>query len=127
MNFWDFVWLLVMSFFFVAYLMILFMIFVDIFRDRQMGGWGKAGWCALVFIFPLLGSLIYLIVRGNSMARRQTEEAQERRVVQDEYIRSVAGAAPSSPAKQVAEAKALLDSGAISAQEYDAMKAKALA
>jgi hypothetical protein len=128
MDFWKFIWLLVMSFFFVAFLMILFMIFIDIFRDRETGGWAKAGWTFLVFVFPFLGSLIYLIVRGGGMARRRNEENQMRRAAQEEYIRSVAGAGSvAAPTGRVAEAKALLDSGAITPEEFSRLKAKALA
>jgi hypothetical protein len=127
-NFLEFVWFLLVSFFFVAFLMILFMIFVDIFSDRETGGWAKAGWIFLVFVFPILGVLIYLIVRGGSMARRRVEGAQMRRAAQEEYIRSVAGSGTAAtPAEQVAEAKALLDSGAITPQEFASLKAKALA
>ncbi|HEX5578115.1 MAG TPA: PLDc N-terminal domain-containing protein, partial [Candidatus Limnocylindria bacterium] len=70
MNFWDFFWLLVWSFFFVAYLMILFHIFGDLFRDH-MSGWLKALWVLFLIIAPFLGALIYLIARGHGMAERQ--------------------------------------------------------
>lgn len=130
MEFWDYFWLIVASFFFIAFLMMLFAVFADIFRDRETSGWAKAGWSVLVLVFPLLGSLIYLIARGNTMARRQTEQARAGVSFPGDDGRATAMAGTgqlSSPAAQVAQAKALLDSGAISAQEYADLKAKALA
>lgn len=124
-SFWDFLWTTIWVFFFVAFLMMLFSLFADIFRDHELSGWGKTGWCILLIFFPIIGSLIYLIVRGKGMARRQSREMAEYRARQDEYIRSVAST--SSPADQLAQAKALLDSGAITQQEYATMKAKVLA
>lgn len=124
-SFWDFLWTTIWVFFFVAFLMVLFSLFADIFRDHELSGWGKAGWCILLIFFPIIGSLIYLIARGKGMARRQGREMAEHRARQDEYIRSVAST--SSPADQLAQAKALLDSGAITQQEYATVKAKVLA
>lgn len=124
-SFWDFLWTTIWVFFFVAFLMMLFSLFADIFRDRELSGWGKAGWCILLIFFPIIGSLIYLIARGKGMARRQGREMAESRARQEEYIRSVAST--SSPADQLAQAKALLDSGAITQQEYATVKAKVLA
>lgn len=123
-SFWDFFWTTVWVFFVIAFLMMLFSLFADIFRDRDLSGWGKALWTILLIVFPVLGALIYLIVRGSGMARRQGREVAEYRAREEEYIRSVASG--SSPADQLARAKALLDSGAITAQEYAAVKAKVL-
>lgn len=124
-SFWDFLWTTIWVFCFVAFLMMLFSLFADIFRDHEMGGWGKAAWCILLIFLPFLGALIYLIVRGKGMARRQSREMSEHQARQEEYIRSVAST--SSPADQLVQAKALLDSGAITQQEYASMKAKVLA
>jgi hypothetical protein len=128
-SFWDFLWTTIWVFFFIAFLMMLFSLFADIFRDQELSGWGKTGWCILLIFLPILGSLIYLIVRGKGMARRQGREMAEYRARQDEYIRSVASTSSptSSPADQLAQAKALLDSGAITQQEYATVKAKVLA
>jgi hypothetical protein len=125
-SFWDFFWIVVASFFFVAYLMILFHIFADIFRDGSLGGWGKALWSVFIIFMPFLGALVYLVARGSGMAERSLAQAQEYQAQQAEYIRSVAGDA-ADPVSKVAQAKSLLDSGAITQQEFDAMKAKALA
>ncbi|MEW1953451.1 SHOCT domain-containing protein [Terrabacter sp. NPDC080008] len=127
MDFWSFFWLLVWSFFFVAYLMILFHIFGDLFRDKELGGFAKVVWVVVLLVFPFLAALVYLIVRGHGMAERQLQGAMEQKAMQDEYIRSVAAPTAASPAAQLSQAKALLDSGAITSAEYDALKSKALA
>ena len=126
MNFWQFFWLLVWSFFFVAFLMALFQIVVDLFRDQELSGWWKALWLIFILFLPVLGALVYLIARGNGMAKRQMRDATEARQATDAYIQSVAGQS-SSPAEQITKAKGLLDSGAITQAEFDALKAKALA
>ena len=123
MSFWDIVWFIFITFMFVAYLMILFSILGDLFRDKDTGGFAKALWViALVFV-PFLTALIYLIARGHGMAERSAQQAVEMKKAQDEYIRDVAGA---TPTEEIAKAKALLDSGAISQAEFDKLKTKAL-
>jgi len=124
-TFWDFFWLMLWGFFFVAYLMVLFQIIVDIFRDPALGGWARAGWLIALLLFPPLTALIYLIARGRSMGEREMDRYQQSRAATDEYIRSVA--APVDPAGQIANAKGLLDSGTITQAEFDQLKAKALA
>ena len=125
MGFWNFFWLLIWSFFFVAYLMALFHIFGDLFRDRQLGGWSKALWLVFLLIAPFLGALVYLIARGGGMARRQAEAMRQTQAETEQYIQSVA--AQRSPTDQVTAAKALLDDGSITQIEYEGLKAKALA
>ncbi len=124
MSFFEVFELIVISFFFFAYLMVLFSILTDLFRDPEVGGWGKAVWVVLLIVLPLLTSLVYLIVRGRGMAGRQAAVAVSSRHRADEYIRSVAAV---SPTDQIKDAKALLDSGAITAAEFATLKAKALA
>jgi Short C-terminal domain len=125
-SFWDFFWLLIWTFFLVMYLMILFQIIADLFRDKDLSGWWKALWIIFLIIFPFLAALIYLIARGRSMAERQAGEMRQAQVATDQYIKSVASQG-SSPADQIASAKSLLDSGAITQQEFEQLKAKALA
>jgi hypothetical protein len=125
MSFWDVFWLIVITFAFVAFLMVMFMIFSDLFRDRETSGWAKAIWVIALICVPLLSSLIYLIVRGPSMTDRQMRNAAEMKQMQDAYIKDVAGTSP-SPADQIAQAKAMLDAGVISQPEYDRLKEKAL-
>jgi hypothetical protein len=123
MSLSDVIWAIIVSFAFVAYLMVMFIIISDLFRDRDTSGWVKAVWIVALIFLPLLTSLIYLIARGGGMAERGARQAEAMKQAQDAYIRDVAG---SSPADQIEKAKALLDSGAISQQEFDRLKAKAL-
>ncbi|MDF3043902.1 MAG: hypothetical protein K0R30_130 [Ornithinibacter sp.] len=125
MSFWEAVWLIVISFAFIAYLMAMFMIIVDLFRDSSVSGVMKAVWLVLLIVVPLVTALVYLAVRGDGMAERTAEHHRDARQAQDEYVRSVARG--SGPAEQIAEGKRMLDAGAITATEFDALKAKALA
>jgi len=124
MSFWDIIWFIIVSFAFVAYLMILFNIVTDLFRDKSVSGGMKAVWMIGLVFLPFLIAVIYLIVRGKGMAERQNEAVQHVRAAQDEYIRSVAS---SSPAEENAKAQQLLDSGTITPEEFAALKAKAMA
>lgn len=124
MDFWDSFWLIVYGFFFVAYLLVLFQVVADLFRDRDLSGWWKAVWLLFLIFLPVLTALVYLIARGRGMARRQGEVANEARRETESYIREVAGTAP---ADQIATAKQLLDSGTITPVEFDRIKTKALA
>lgn len=123
-NFWDFMWLLFTTFVLVAYLIVLFQIIVDLFRDRNLGGFSKALWFIFLIFMPFLTALIYVIARGRGMSERQLASLQQARSETDAYIRNVAG---KSPADQIADAKVLLDNGTISADEFARLKAKALA
>ncbi len=123
-SFWDLIWWFLTIFIFVAYLFALFAIIGDLFRDRKLNGWAKAIWIFFLIFFPIMTALIYLIARGRGMGERQVAAAQQYKAAQDDYIKQVAG---TSPADQIAQAKSLLDSGAISPAEYEALKAKALA
>ena len=125
-GFWDFILWMFWIFVFVAYLMVIFSIIGDLFRDDSLNGWLKAIWIIFLIFVPFLTALIYLIARGNGMQKRSIAQAQELRAAQDAYIRQTAGSG-SSAADDIAKAKSLLDSGAISRAEFDALKAKALA
>jgi hypothetical protein len=126
MSFWDVVWFIFISFAFVAYLMVLFSILGDLFRDRGTSGGMKALWIVALVFLPLLTSLIYLIARGGGMADRSAQAAERQRVQQEAYIRDVAQTPSSSATDQITQAKALLDAGVISQAEYDTLKQKAL-
>ena len=117
-SFWFFIW--------IAALMVWFRCIFDMFGDRTLSGWGKAGWALLLIFVPWLGALIYLIARGRSMTDRQLDAVAQQQAAQEKYIQQVAGTS-TGPADQIASAKTLLDSGAISATEFDTLKAKALA
>ncbi|MDT2009428.1 hypothetical protein FXW78_46470 [Rhodococcus opacus] len=123
-GFWEFFWFIVVFFALMAYLMVLFSIITDLFRDRETSGWVKALWVLFLFVVPFLSALIYLVVRSGSMAQRSMAAAEEAKKVQDRYIREVA--AGKSPAEQIADAKALYDSGAITEAEFHTLEAKVL-
>ena len=114
-------------FLFFAWFMCLFWVFGDIFRSRDLGGVAKTIWVIFVIILPWLGILVYLIARGDGMQERQLEQAKAMHAAQADYIRSVARSSGGSTTDQIASAKSLLDSGAITQAEFDALKAKALA
>lgn len=117
-------WTMLVFFAWIIWFWMLISVLADIFRRHDTSGWSKAAWTLFVIILPFVGVLIYLIAEGKSMAERNAR-AQERAVAQtDDYIRSVANTGDS--ASQIAKAKELLDSGAITATEYDTLKAKAL-
>jgi ABC-type multidrug transport system fused ATPase/permease subunit len=122
-NFWDVVWLMVSTFFFVAYLIIMFQIVVDLFRDDELGGGSKVLWVIGLIFLPVLTAIIYIVARGQGMATRQRASMQRARSDTEAYIKGVAGR---TPAAEIAEAKALLDAGTISQAEFDRLKAKAL-
>ena len=122
-NFWDIVWLMVSTFFFIAYLIIMFQIVVDLFRDKDLGGGSKVVWMIGLIFIPVLTALIYIIARGKGMAERQHATMQRAKTDTEQYIREVAG---KTPAQQIGDAKALLDAGTINQSEFDKLKAKAL-
>ena len=123
-NFAQTIWLVFEFFIFVAYMMVLFHIVVDPFRNTEMSGFSKAVWILGLIFIPLLTAVIYIIANGGKMAERQKQVMERARSDTDAYIRQVAG---KSPAEQIADAKSLLDSGTISADEFAKLKAKALA
>jgi ABC-type transport system involved in multi-copper enzyme maturation permease subunit len=114
-------------FLFFAWFMCLFWIFGDIFRSKDLGGVARTLWVLFVIFVPWLGILVYLIVRGKGMQERQLEQMRDVQRAQNDYIKSVAGGASKGAADQIASAKALLDSGAITQAEFNQLKAKALA
>ena len=114
-------------FLFFAWFMCLFWVISDIFRSKDLSGVAKTFWVFFVIILPWRGILVYLIERGHGMQERQLEQAHEMNAAQTEYIRSVAGSSGGSSTDQIASAKSLLDSGAITQAEFEALKAKALA
>ncbi|MEI8081705.1 MAG: SHOCT domain-containing protein [Actinomycetes bacterium] len=113
-------------FLFFAWFMCLFWVLGDIFRSKDMGGVAKTIWIFFVIIIPWLGILVYIIARGKGMHERQLEQAKEMQAAQADYIKSVAGNSDSAT-DQIASAKSLLDSGAITQDEFNALKTKALA
>jgi hypothetical protein len=123
--FLDVMWSIFIFFAWVIWIWFLITILADIFRRHDLSGWGKAGWTVFVIFVPFLAALIYLISQGSAMAQRNVEQAQAAQSQADDYIRSVA--ATTDPSEQIKRGKELLDSGAITPDEYAALKAKALA
>ena len=118
-NFWDIFWWFIYVYAFFAFLFALFVIIGDIFRDRELNGWWKAVWIVFLAFLPVLGVLVYLIARGKGMTERARERARQNQEASDAYIRQVATA---SPAEEIAKAKALLDAGTISPDEFEKIK-----
>jgi len=125
-TFGSVMWTMLVFFCWILFFWLLFIVFGDLFRRTDIGGWGKAGWCIFVILLPFLGILVYLIAEGKAMGERSMKQAQAQQAQMDAYVRSAAGTGGGA-ADQIAQAKQLLDSGAISQSEYDALKAKALA
>jgi type VI protein secretion system component VasK len=123
-NFWDILLWTLWIFVFVMYLFVLFRVVIDIFRNDETNGFVKAIWIIALIFVPFLTLIIYLIANGQGMAKREMKQAVEMKQAQDDYIKNVAG---SSATDQIAQAKQLLDSGAISQAEFDQIKSKALA
>jgi hypothetical protein len=117
-SFWFFIW--------IAALTIWFRCLFDMFSDHSLSGWAKAGWAIFMIFIPWVGALVYLIVRGRSMSDRQAAAIQQQQAAQEQYIKQVAGSSD-DPVTRIADAKALLDSGAITEAEFNTLKAKALA
>ncbi|MGN7948299.1 SHOCT domain-containing protein [Microbacterium sp. 22215] len=124
MSIWDLVAWFFWAFVFISYLMVVFTIIGDIFRDSSLNGWLKAVWIIFLVFLPFLTSLVYLIARGQGMAQRRGEQIAELQAAQTAYIRETAG---SSPADDITKARSLLDSGVITQAEFETLKAKALA
>lgn len=122
-NFWDLILLMLSTFVFVAYLLVMFQIIGDLFRNTEMGGGSKVLWIIGLIFLPWVTALVYIVANGGDMAKRQRQAAERAKSDTDAYIRQVAG---KSPVEQIADAKTLLDAGTISAEEFAKIKAKAL-
>jgi Phospholipase_D-nuclease N-terminal/Short C-terminal domain len=118
-------WSMIIFFAWVIWIWMMITILSDVFRRRDMSGWGKAAWTVFLIVVPFLGALIYLIANHDGMADRNVKQAQTAQAEFDDYVKTVAtnGGGPSA---EIEKAKSLLDSGAISQSEFEALKAKAL-
>ena len=123
--FLDVLWSMLVFFAFVIWLWILFTVLGDIFRRHDISGWGKAGWTLLLVLLPYLGTFIYLVGNSKGMAERNAQRASEAQAQFDDYVRNAAGSGGATA--EIERAKQLLDSGAITQAEFDAIKQKALA
>jgi hypothetical protein len=123
-DFLEVLWTVFVIYALIFVLFTLFRVIMDLFRDHELSGWAKAGWIIFLLVLPLIGLLSYLIVRGRGMAERSMQDAQAAQAEFDSYVKDVAGSG--GPAQEIAAAKSLLDSGAISSEEFERLKAKAL-
>jgi hypothetical protein len=113
------IWIIIM------FIFVWFMVVMDLFSDHELGGFAKAIWIIFLIIAPPITCLVYLIARGKSMQERRVAGMKAQQEAQKAYIQSAVGSV--SPSDQIASAKALLDAGTINQQEFDSLKAKALA
>ena len=123
--FLDLMWTIAVVFAWMIWFWFLITVFADLFRRDDLSGWAKTGWTIFVLVLPFVGVLTYLLTQGRGMAERRMAEARVSQSQFDEYVRSVSSGG--TAADQIAKAKQLLDSGAITQQDYDALKQKALA
>ena len=123
--FLNILWSMIIFFAWVIWIWMVFTILADVFRRRDLSGWGKAGWSVFLIVLPFLGALVYLIAQHDGMAQRSAEAAQSQKAQFDDYVRSVN--AGGGAASEIDKAKQLLDSGAITPDEFSSLKAKALA
>jgi hypothetical protein len=123
--FLDIFWSMIIFFTWVIWIWMMIAILTDVFRRHDIGGWTKAAWTVFLIVLPFLGALVYLIKQHDAMAHRQVHEAETQRAALDDHIRTVA--ASDGPATEIANAKQLLESGAIDQSEFDQLKHRALA
>jgi len=123
----DLFWAMLWFFLWVAWIWLLIVILMDVFRSGDMGGWGKALWTLFIIFLPFLGVLLYLIVRGKGMSERQVQEAVAREKQTQEYIKSVSAGSATSSADELEKLARLRSNGTISEEEFQAAKAKVLA
>jgi putative oligomerization/nucleic acid binding protein/phospholipase D-like protein len=123
----DIFWSIFEFFLWVIWIWLLIWIFIDIFRSHDLSGWGKALWFLFVLIIPLVGVLVYLIVRGGSMHERAVKQANQQDQAFRQYVQQAAESSPASTADQLTKLADLRDRGVITAEEFDREKAKLLA
>ena len=126
-SFIDFFWSILWFYFLLIWLMILFHIFSDQFRDHSLSGVAKTLWVLFLVFLPFLGAIVYMITRGKGIAERDAAQQQQAQQQFDDDVRNAAAPSEATPADQIARAKELLDAGTIDQSEFDRLKAKALA
>jgi hypothetical protein len=119
-------WMMLWFFLWVLWLMLLFHVIVDVFRDRNLSGWGKAAWTIFVCVLPFLGVFVYLIARGSGMAERSVEQAREEQKDFDDYVKKTAGTAGATT-DDLSRLAGLRADGTLSEEEFQRAKQKILA
>jgi hypothetical protein len=122
--FLNVLWDILIIFAWFLFIWIAIVVFTDLFRRRDISGWGKAGWVIFIVVLPWIGALAYLIFNHDGMATRSEKQTQAAQAQFDQYVREAAG--KGGPASEIETAKKLLDSGTISQAEFDAIKARAI-
>ena len=125
--FLDLMWTMLIFFIWILWFWLLFTVFADIFRRHDISGWGKAAWLLFTILLPFLGVFVYLITQNTGMTERNLERARAQKAQFDDYVRQTAGESGGGATAEIERAKSLLDSGAITQSEFDAIKQKALA
>ena len=121
--FLDVLWTMIVFFAWLAWIWIAVTCFIDIFRRHDIGGFHKAAWVVFIIVIPVLGVLVYLIAQHDGLRERSVKQAQDQQAAFDSYVKQTAGGS----AAEIAKAKELLDAGTITQEEFDSIKAKALA
>src|SRR5215469_4707843 len=120
-------WTILEVFLWVLWMWVLIYVFIDIFRSRDLSGWGKALWFLFVLLIPLIGVLVYLIARGGKMQEHATQDAQQQDQEFKQYVQQAVASSPASTADQLSKLADLRDRGVISADEFEREKAKVMA
>ena len=126
-SFMDVFWSMIIFFFWVIWIWIVITVLIDVFRRGDIGGFAKAAWVIFVVILPWLGVLIYLIAQHDGMQKRSMDQAVAQKQAFESQVRAAAGSGGGGTAAEIAKAKELLDSGAITQAEFESLKARALA
>ena len=125
--FLDLMWTMLIFFIWILWFWLLFTVFADVFRRHDISGWAKAAWLIFTILLPFLGVFVYLITQNTGMTERNLERARAQKAQFDDYVRQTAGESRGGATAEIERAKSLLDSGAITQSEFDAIKQKALA
>jgi hypothetical protein len=126
-NLGEILWSLLVIYLMIMYFVVVITVIFDIFRSNDLSGWAKALWAIALIFLPIITLLVYLVRRGDGIGKRNLADAERAKAQTDAYIRSVAPAAAGGAASELEKAKGLLDGGAITQAEFDALKAKLLA
>jgi hypothetical protein len=122
----DLIWTTIWIFFLILFIWVFIMIVSDLFRDHKLSGWAKALWVLGLIIFPLIGSLVYLIARGEGMAERSAADQRQARAEFDSYVRSTVASTGTGPVDDLTRLAELRNNGTISDAEFESMKARVL-